>query len=98
SVGYDHKAMGITARGAWVSVQRHFREMGVDTQTQDHTCVGIGDMSGDVFGNGLLCSDHTRLVAAFDHRDIFIDPTPDAAPSYPQRLPPFEPPGARREV
>ncbi len=85
SVGYDHKAMGITARGAWVSVQRHFREMGVDTQTEDHTCVGIGDMSGDVFGNGLLCSEHTRLVAAFDHRDIFIDPTPDAAASYAER-------------
>ena len=73
-VGYDHKAMGITARGAWVSVQRHFREMGVDCQNEDFTCVGVGDMSGDVFGNGLLCSEHTRLVAAFDHRDIFIDP------------------------
>ncbi|MET1060650.1 MAG: NAD-glutamate dehydrogenase [Nocardioides sp.] len=85
SVGYDHKAMGITARGAWVSVQRHFREMGIDTQTEDHTCVGIGDMSGDVFGNGLLCSEHTRLVAAFDHRDIFIDPSPDAAASYAER-------------
>ncbi len=85
SVGYDHKAMGITARGAWVSVRRHFREMGVDCQTQDHTCVGIGDMSGDVFGNGLLCSRHTRLVAAFDHRDIFIDPQPDAASSYAER-------------
>ena len=76
SVGYDHKAMGITAKGAWVSVQRHFREMGVDCQAEDFTAVGIGDMSGDVFGNGLLCSEHTRLVAAFDHRDIFIDPTP----------------------
>ncbi|WP_148613739.1 NAD-glutamate dehydrogenase [Nocardioides rubriscoriae] len=85
SVGYDHKAMGITARGAWVSVQRHFREMGVDCQTQEFTCVGIGDMSGDVFGNGLLCSETTRLVAAFDHRDIFIDPTPDAATSYAER-------------
>ncbi len=79
SVGYDHKAMGITARGAWVSVQRHFREMGIDCQTEDFTCVGIGDMSGDVFGNGMLCSEHIRLVAAFDHRDIFLDPTPDAA-------------------
>ena len=68
--------MGITARGAWVSVQRHFRERGVDCQTEDFTCVGIGDMSGDVFGNGLLCSEHTLLVAAFDHRDIFLDPTP----------------------
>jgi glutamate dehydrogenase len=85
SVGYDHKAMGITAKGAWVSVQRHFREMGVDCQTQDFTAVGIGDMSGDVFGNGLLCSEHTRLVAAFDHRDIFLDPHPDAATSYAER-------------
>ena len=85
SVGYDHKAMGITAKGAWVSVQRHFREMGVDCQAEDFTCVGIGDMSGDVFGNGMLCSEHTRLVAAFDHRDIFIDPAPDAASSYVER-------------
>ena len=85
SVGYDHKAMGITARGAWVSVRRHFREMGVDCQSEDFTCVGIGDMSGDVFGNGMLCSQHTRLVAAFDHRDIFIDPDPDAAASYAER-------------
>ena len=85
SVGYDHKAMGITAKGAWVSVQRHFREMGVDCQAEDFTAVGIGDMSGDVFGNGLLCSEHTRLVAAFDHRDIFIDPAPDAASSYVER-------------
>ncbi len=85
SVGYDHKAMGITARGAWVSVQRHFREMDIDCQTQDFTCVGVGDMSGDVFGNGMLCSEHTRLVAAFDHRDIFIDPDPDAATSYAER-------------
>ena len=85
SVGYDHKAMGITARGAWVSVQRHFRERGVDCQTEDFTCVGIGDMSGDVFGNGLLCSEHTLLVAAFDHRDIFLDPTPDPAASFAER-------------
>ncbi len=85
SVGYDHKAMGITARGAWVSVRRHFREMGVDCQNEDFTCVGVGDMSGDVFGNGMLCSEHTRLVAAFDHRDIFIDPTPDAETSYAER-------------
>ncbi|PKH37185.1 glutamate dehydrogenase [Nocardioides alpinus] len=85
SVGYDHKAMGITAKGAWVSVQRHFREMGIDCQAEDFTAVGIGDMSGDVFGNGLLCSEHTRLVAAFDHRDIFIDPDPDAASSYVER-------------
>jgi glutamate dehydrogenase len=85
SVGYDHKAMGITARGAWVSVQRHFRERGVDCQTEDFTCVGIGDMSGDVFGNGLLCSDHTKLVAAFDHRDVFLDPDPDPAASFAER-------------
>ncbi len=85
SVGYDHKAMGITARGAWVSVQRHFRERGVDCQAHDFTAVGIGDMSGDVFGNGLLCSEHTRLVAAFDHRDIFLDPEPDATTSYAER-------------
>ncbi len=85
SVGYDHKAMGITARGAWVSVQRHFRESGGDCQQEDFTCVGIGDMSGDVFGNGMLCSEHTRLVAAFDHRDIFIDPDPVAAVSYAER-------------
>jgi glutamate dehydrogenase len=85
SVGYDHKAMGITARGAWVSVQRHFRERGIDCQTEEFTCVGIGDMSGDVFGNGLLCSETTRLVAAFDHRDIFVDPDPDAAASYAER-------------
>ncbi len=85
SAGYDHKSMGITARGAWVSVRRHFREMGVDCQSEDFTCVGIGDMSGDVFGNGMLRSEHTRLVAAFDHRDIFLDPNPDAATSYAER-------------
>ncbi|GAB7007441.1 NAD-glutamate dehydrogenase [Nocardioides sp. AN3] len=85
SVGYDHKAMGITAKGAWVSVQRHFRERGIDCQSEDFTAVGIGDMSGDVFGNGLLCSEHTRLVAAFDHRDIFLDPDPDAKASYAER-------------
>ena len=92
SVGYDHKAMGITARGAWVSVQRHFRERGIDCQAEDFTAVGIGDMSGDVFGNGMLCSEHTRLVAAFDHRDIFIDPDPDAATSYAERKRLFEMP------
>jgi glutamate dehydrogenase len=90
SVGYDHKAMGITARGAWVSVQRHFREMGIDCQAEEFTCIGIGDMSGDVFGNGLLCSDKTRLVAAFDHRDIFLDPTPDPAKSFAERKRLFE--------
>ena len=85
SVGYDHKKMGITARGAWVSVQRHFREIGVDVQKDAITIAGIGDMSGDVFGNGLLCSKAVKLVAAFDHRDIFIDPTPDAQKSYNER-------------
>jgi glutamate dehydrogenase len=85
SEGYDHKAMGITARGAWESVKRHFRELGVDTQSEDFTVVGIGDMSGDVFGNGMLLSEHIRLVAAFDHRHVFLDPDPVAATSYPER-------------
>ncbi|MCX4676835.1 NAD-glutamate dehydrogenase [Streptomyces sp. NBC_01433] len=85
SVGYDHKGMGITARGAWESVKRHFRELGHDTQTEDFTVVGVGDMSGDVFGNGMLLSEHIRLVAAFDHRHIFIDPKPDATTSYAER-------------
>ncbi len=76
SAGYDHKAMGITARGAWESVKRHFREMGIDTQATDFTVAGIGDMSGDVFGNGMLLSPHIGLVAAFDHRHIFLDPEP----------------------
>ncbi len=76
SVGYDHKKMGITARGAWESVKRHFREIGVNCQTTDFTCVGIGDMAGDVFGNGMLLSEHTQLVGAFNHMHIFIDPTP----------------------
>jgi glutamate dehydrogenase len=90
SVGYDHKAMGITARGAWESVKRHFLEMGIDTQSEDFTVVGIGDMSGDVFGNGMLLSEHIRLVAAFDHRDIFLDPDPDAATSHAERRRLFE--------
>ncbi|SBT46585.1 NAD-glutamate dehydrogenase [Micromonospora auratinigra] len=85
SAGYDHKKMGITARGAWESVKRHFRELGHDTQTQDFTVVGVGDMSGDVFGNGMLLSEHIRLVAAFDHRHIFLDPDPDAATSFRER-------------
>jgi glutamate dehydrogenase len=85
SAGYDHKAMGITARGAWESAKRHFREMGVDTQTTDFTVAGIGDMSGDVFGNGMLLSRHIKLVAAFDHRHVFLDPTPDAAASFAER-------------
>ncbi|MFI9806143.1 NAD-glutamate dehydrogenase [Streptomyces sp. NPDC052301] len=90
SAGYDHKGMGITARGAWESVKRHFRELGVDTQTEDFTVVGIGDMSGDVFGNGMLLSERIRLVAAFDHRHIFIDPTPVAETSYAERRRLFE--------
>ncbi|MFG2823605.1 NAD-glutamate dehydrogenase [Kitasatospora sp. NPDC048365] len=85
SAGYDHKGMGITARGAWESVKRNFRELGVDTQSEDFTVIGIGDMSGDVFGNGMLLSEHIRLVAAFDHRHIFLDPNPDAAASFAER-------------
>jgi glutamate dehydrogenase len=85
SVGYDHKAMGITARGAWESVTRHFRELDLDVQSQDFTVVGVGDMSGDVFGNGMLLSERIRLVAAFDHRHVFVDPTPDAATSFAER-------------
>ncbi|MCJ2181748.1 NAD-glutamate dehydrogenase [Novosphingobium sp. 1949] len=85
SNGYDHKVMGITARGAWVSVQRHFLEMGIDVQTDPVRVVGCGDMSGDVFGNGMLLSKAIRLVAAFDHRHIFIDPDPDAAASWAER-------------
>ncbi|REE98494.1 NAD-glutamate dehydrogenase [Thermomonospora umbrina] len=85
SVGYDHKAMGITARGAWESVKYHFRTLGKDVQNEDFTVVGIGDMSGDVFGNGMLLSRHIRLVAAFDHRHIFIDPDPDPAVSFAER-------------
>ena len=85
SAGYDHKAMGITARGAWECVKRHFREMGADIQKTDFTAAGIGDMSGDVFGNGMLLSRHTRLQAAFDHRHIFLDPSPDASGSFIER-------------
>lgn len=85
SVGYDHKKMGITARGAWEAVKRHFREMDTDIQTTPFTVVGVGDMSGDVFGNGMLLSPVIRLVAAFDHRDIFLDPTPDVAASFAER-------------
>ncbi|KRE58776.1 glutamate dehydrogenase [Arthrobacter sp. Soil736] len=85
SMGYDHKQMGITARGAWASAKQHFTELGIDSQREDFTVVGIGDMSGDVFGNGMLRSDHIRLVAAFDHRHIFLDPTPDAASSFKER-------------
>jgi len=85
SAGYDHKVMGITAKGAWESVKRHFREKGIDTQAQDFTVVGVGDMSGDVFGNGMILSEHIRLVAAFDHRHIFLDPTPESGPSFAER-------------
>lgn len=85
SVGYDHKGMGITARGAWESVKRHFRAMGRDSQKQDFTVVGVGDMSGDVFGNGMLLSKHIRLLAAFDHRHIFLDPNPETAASFKER-------------
>ncbi len=90
SVGYDHKEVGITARGAWECVKRHFLEMGKDIQSEPFTVVGIGDMSGDVFGNGMLLSECIRLVAAFDHRDIFIDPDPDPAASYAERKRLFE--------
>jgi glutamate dehydrogenase len=85
SAGYDHKAMGITARGAWELVKRHFRELGEDIQHSDFTVVGIGDMAGDVFGNGMLLSPHIRLVAAFNHQHIFLDPAPDAAASFAER-------------
>ena len=85
SHGYDHKAMGITARGAWISVQRHFAEMGVDVQTDSISVVGCGDMSGDVFGNGMLLSKAIKLCAAFDHRHIFLDPDPDPAKSWKER-------------
>jgi len=85
SAGYDHKEMAITARGAWESVKRHFFEMDIDIQREEFTVVGIGDMSGDVFGNGMLLSEHIRLVAAFDHRHVFIDPNPNAAASFAER-------------
>ncbi|MFC3607083.1 NAD-glutamate dehydrogenase [Stutzerimonas tarimensis] len=86
SAGYDHKKMGITAKGAWVSVQRHFRERGIDVQTDSIDVLGIGDMGGDVFGNGLLLSSSLRLVAAFNHQHIFLDPDPDPASSFAERL------------
>ncbi|MDO6486965.1 NAD-glutamate dehydrogenase [Colwellia sp. 6_MG-2023] len=97
SVGYDHKAMGITARGAWESVKRHFREIDIDCQSTDFTCIAIGDMAGDVFGNGMLLSKHIRLQAAFNHMHIFIDPNPDAASSYPERERLFNLPGCSWE-
>ncbi len=92
SAGYDHKAIGITSRGAWELVKRHFRELGTDIQTTDFTVVGVGDMAGDVFGNGMLQSRHIRLVGAFNHLHIFIDPEPDAAASYAERRRLFENP------
>ncbi|EDM64821.1 hypothetical protein PE36_11822, partial [Moritella sp. PE36] len=85
SVGYDHKKMGITAKGAWESVKRHFREMGINCQEEEFTCIAIGDMAGDVFGNGMLLSKSTKLIAAFNHMHIFIDPNPDCATSYAER-------------
>jgi len=85
SIGYDHKKMGITARGVWESVKRHFRELGINTQTTDFTVVGIGDMSGDVFGNGMLLSRHVKLLGAFDHRHVFLDPNPDPEASFKER-------------
>ena len=94
SAGYDHKKMGITARGAWECVKRHFRELGVDLMRQPFTVAGIGDMSGDVFGNGMLLSPHIRLLAAFDHRHIFIDPDPDARRSFRERARLFALPGS----
>ncbi|REL29708.1 NAD-glutamate dehydrogenase [Thalassotalea euphylliae] len=97
SVGYDHKGMGITAKGAWESVKRHFREMDIDCQTTDFTAIGVGDMAGDVFGNGMLLSKHIRLQAAFNHMHIFIDPDPVAAPTYKERERLFNMPGCTWE-
>lgn len=85
SAGYDHKKMGITAKGAWISVMRHFREMGRDIQSQDFTCIGIGDLAGDVFGNGMLLSRHIKLLAAFNHMHIFLDPNPNPETSFLER-------------
>ena len=90
SVGYDHKKMGITARGGWEAVKRHFREMNIDIQNKPFSVIGIGDMSGDVFGNGMLLSTQIKLLAAFDHRDIFIDPDPDVSISFKERKKLFE--------
>jgi glutamate dehydrogenase len=90
SAGYDHKTMAITARGAWESVKRHFRELGTDVQSQDFTVVGVGDMSGDVFGNGMLLSRHVKLLGAFNHLDVFVDPDPDPAASWAERQRLFE--------
>ncbi len=94
SFGYDHKALGITARGVWESVKRHFRELGLDPATEPFAAIGIGDMSGDVFGNGMLYSDRIRLIAAFDHRHVFLDPSPDPATSFAERKRLFDTPGS----
>ncbi len=94
SAGFDHKALGITARGAWESVKRHFRQLGVDVLRGPFTAVGIGDMSGDVFGNGMLYTDTIKLVAAFDHRHVFLDPNPDPATSFAERKRLFQLPGS----
>jgi glutamate dehydrogenase len=94
SAGFDHKEMGITSRGAWISVRAHFRALGVDADTAPLTVVGIGDMSGDVFGNGLLRSPHVKLLAAFDHRHVFVDPDPDAEASFAERRRLFASPGS----
>ena len=91
--GYDHKGMGITARGAWIAVQRHFYEIGTDIQSEDFSVVGIGDMGGDVFGNGMLLSEHIQLVAAFNHLHIFVDPNPNAQTTFPERQRLFDTPG-----
>jgi glutamate dehydrogenase len=93
SQGYDHKGMGITARGAWVSVQRHFKEKGINVQNEDFTVVAVGDMAGDVFGNGMLMSEHICLTAAFNHLHLFIDPNPDSAKSFVERQRMFNTPG-----
>lgn len=90
SAGYDHKKMAITARGAWESVKRHFREMGKDIQSETFTCIGVGDMSGDVFGNGMLLSEQIKMIAAFNHMHIFVDPDPDPADSFAERKRLFE--------
>lgn len=94
SAGYDHKKMGITARGAWESAKRHFRHLGIDTQKEDFTVIGIGDMSGDVFGNAMLLSEHICLIAAFNHQHIFIDPKPNPATSFMERQRLFNLPGS----
>jgi glutamate dehydrogenase len=95
SAGYDHKVMGITSRGAWTNVERHFREMGIDIRKTSIRVAGVGDMSGDVFGNGMLLNDQIRLVAAFNHKHVFIDPEPDPAKSYAERKRLFTTPGTQ---